>query len=423
VSLTRRTLAGAGALALSTLMLAVPTSPAVAQAAPAGGFADAKGIIVDLTVLTALDLPGGLGETPLDPNTFARANQSCPPQEAEPVEDPFVDVPADPAVTAKTVTAMAGASCTEPVAVASAETEELRALINAGQPTITADVIRAQANSDCTTAPNGDGSVFTNLVIAGQEIDATPAPNTRIEIPGLATVIVNEQHPTADGRGIVVNGLHIIGESPLLRGDLVISHAVSGVVCPNGQGSAIAEGLEAPEITFAKDANPTTARQGERVTYTATVTNESEEPCDVISFTDHLSPAVEFVSTTGAFGEEHDQRALEASGGREVTLRPTDVVLDAGASATQTIVVQVRDDAAPGTYFNALEIFCAVNGNFASGPIAPFSVPAEAAAPGFVAAPAPAPAQLPRTGAVPLLALTALVLVSGGLGARRFARR
>jgi uncharacterized repeat protein (TIGR01451 family) len=418
VSIVRRSLAGAAAVAVAALMVA-PASPAAAQAAPAGGFADARGIIVDLTVLTAVPLPGAIGNTPLDPNTFASASRSCPPQVPEPDTDTFIDVPAAPAATAATVTTMAGASCAEPVAVASAQTEDLAALINAGVPTITADVIRAQANSDCTTAPNGEGSIFAGLTIAGQAIPADVPPNTRIEIPGLATVIVNEQNPTADGRGIVVNGLHIIGASPLLRGDLVISHAVSGVVCPNGAGSEIAEGLEAPEITFDKDASPTTARPGDTVTYTATVTNSSEEPCDVISFVDHLSPVVEFVSTSGGFGDAADDPLpVRGDEGQDVVLRPTDVVIDAGASVNQTIVVRVRDGAAPGTYFNNLEIFCAVNGNFASGPIAPFTVPAAEVA----AAPPPPPAapeELPRTGAAPLIALGALLLLGGGLGMRR----
>jgi uncharacterized repeat protein (TIGR01451 family) len=315
---------------------------------------------------------------------------------------------------------MAGARCDAPASVASAQTEGLAALINAGVPVITADVIRAQANSDCVTAPNGEGSLFTNLVVAGQSIGPDPDPNTRIDIPGLATVIINEQHPTADGRGIVVNGLHIIGASPLLRGDLVISHALSGVVCPNGKGSEIAEGLEAPEITFDKDASPSTARAGDTVTYTATVKNSSEEPCDVISFVDHLSPVFEFVSTSGAFGDApEDPIPTRADEGQDILFKPTDVELAAGASAVQTIVVKLKGDVAPGTYFNTLEIFCAVNGNFASGPIAPVTVPGAAPA----APPAPAPEQLPKTGAAPMLALSALLLLATGLGVRRVARR
>ena len=418
----RRSLASAAALALAALVVA-PASPASAQTAPAGGFADAAGIIVNLEVLGAVELPGVIENTPIDPNTFAQASQSCPPQVDAPDEDTLIDVPAAPAATAKTVTAMAGANCAEPVAVASAQTEDLAALFNAGVPVITADVIRAQANSNCVDAPNGDGSIFAGLTIGGQAIGGSPAPNTRIDLPLVGvTVIVNEQRPTADGRGIVVNGLHIIGDGTLVRGDLIISHAVSGVVCPNGKGSEIAEGLEAPDITFDKDATPSTAQAGDTVTYNATVTNRSEADCDVIRFVDHLSPVFEFVSTSGAFGTEAVDPAPErGDGGQDVVIDPTDVTIAAGASVQQTIVVRLKGDVQPGTYFNNLEIFCATNGNFASGPLAPVTVPAEVVA--APPAPEPAPVELPRTGAAPLMALTALVLVGGSLGARRFARR
>ncbi len=422
----RRSVASASALAVAVL-LAAPAAPASAQTAPAGGFADAKGVIVDLTVLTAVPLPGVLGNTPLDPNTFATSSQSCPPQAPEPDTDELLNVNAAPAVSANTINTIAGARCDAPAAVASAQTEGLAALFNAGVPTITADVIRAQANSDCVEAPNGKGSLFTNLKIAGQAVPlgplGVPAPNTRITIPGVATVIVNEQNPTADGRGIVVNGLHVIGLSPLLRGDLVISHAVSGVVCPNGKGSEIAEGLKAPDITFDKDASPSTAKAGDTVTYNATVTNTSALPCDVISFFEHLSPVFEFVSTSGGFGDVAVTPVRErADGGQDVILRPKGVIIAPGASVKQTYVVKLKPDVKPGTYFNNLEIFCAGNGNFASGPLAPVTVPAPAPPAAVTPALEPAPVELPRTGAAPLLALGALLLVGAGLGVRRVAR-
>ena len=417
---THRVLAGAGALALAALVL--PASTASAQTArPAGGFADARGVIVDLTVLTAVPLPGVLGNTPLDPNTFSVSSQSCQPQVADPASDSLLNVNATPAATANTVSTMAGARCDAPAAVASAQTEGATALVNAGVPIISADVIRAQANSDCVKAPNAEGSLFTNLKVNGTPVPlgplGVPAPNTTITIPGVATVIINEQHPTATGRGIVVNGVHVIGASPLLRGDLVISHATSGVVCPNGKGSEIAPGLEAPDISFTKDAKPSTAKAGDTVTYTAKVTNTSDAACDVISFFDHLNPAFEFVSTSGGFGTEADDPAPErADGGQDVILRPTDVVIAPKATVTQQIVVKLKADVKPGTYFNNLEIFCAVNGNFASGPLAPVTVPAPAAP---VAEPVAAPVQLPRTGASTALALGAVVLVGGGLVLRR----
>lgn len=420
---TTRTLAGAGALALAALML--PVSAASAQTtSPAGGFADARGIIVDLTVLTAVPLPGVLGSTPLNPNTFSTSSQSCPPQTAKPASNSRLDVKAAPAATANTVSTMAGARCDAPAVVASAQTEGLTALINAGVPIITADVIRAQANSDCVKAPNAEGSLFANLKINGTPVPlgplGVPAPNTTITIPGVATVIVNEQHPTASGRGIVVNGVHVIGASPLLRGDLIISHAVSGIVCPNGKGSEIADGLKAPDITFSKDASPSTAKAGDTVTYTTKVTNSSAAACDVRSFFEHLDPAFEFVSTSGGLGAKADVPvAVRADGGQDVVLRPAAVVIAPKATVTQQFVVKLKGDVKPGTYFNNLEIFCGVNGNFASGPLAPVTVPAAEPVAAPIAEPVSAPSQLPRTGASVAAAIAALALMGGGLALRR----
>ncbi len=400
------------------------TAPATAATTPAGGFADAKGIIVDLVALTALPLPGPLAGTPIDPNTFSTASQSCPPQVAKPATDELLNVPADPVVTANTINTMAGANCAAPSAVASAQTVGVTALSAAvAGGLVTADVIRAQANSDCVTAPNAKGSLFQNLKVNGTTVLPDVAPNTVIEVPGVAKVIINEQHPTADGRGIVVNGVHVIGESPVLRGDLVISHAVSGVVCPNGKGSDFSGVPGAkPEFTFAKDATPSTAKPGSTVTYNATVTNTGTSTCDVISFVDHLSPGFGFTSTSGAFGAAaQTPLPKRADGGVDVRFSPAagKVSIGAGKSVSQTIVIKLADDIAPGTYYNTLELFCNASGNFASGPIAPVTVPA----PAPPAPPAPAPPDLPRTGGSELLAGAAALLLLGAAGARRVIRR
>jgi uncharacterized repeat protein (TIGR01451 family) len=417
VSLGRKMLAATGAGALSLLMLGV--APATAATPVAGGFANASGIIVDLRVLTAVQVPGAFGNTPIDPNTFSTASQSCLPNSGKPAEGAFPgNVDASPAATANTLNTLAGANCAGPNAVASAQTEGLTALINAGVPTITADVIRAQANSDCTAAPNAKGSVFQNLKIAGTTILPDPAPNTVIPLGPLGSVIVNEQHPTADGRGIVVNGLHIIGASPLLRGDLIISHAVSGVVCANGKGSDFTGVTGAkPEITFTKNASPSTAKAGQTVTYTSTVTNASTAPCDVLSYYDHLDPVFDLVSTDGAFGKVFTTPPPKRSdGGTDAVIHPSGLTIAPGQKVTQTFVVKLKDTVQPGTYYNNLELFCAVNGDFASGPLAPVTVPAPVVAPPPAAA---APETLPRTGAAPLVATAGLLLLLGAVGVRR----
>jgi uncharacterized repeat protein (TIGR01451 family) len=420
VSLARKLVATAGAAALTVLVAGA--APARAADPVSGGFANANGIIVDLTVLTAIPVPGPFGGTPIDPNTFASSSQSCPPTAAKSDPHELLNVGAEPAADANTIDTDAMAKCnvSDAVASAAAQTEGLKALFNGAAPVITADIIRAQANSDCTKAPNATGSQFVNLTIAGQAIPANPPPNTTIPLGPIGSVIVNEQHPSANGRGIVVNGLHVIGASPLLRGDLIISHAVSGVVCPNGAGSAIDQGLAKPDITFAKDANPSTANAGDTVTYTATVTNTSTADCDVLRFFDHLDPAFDYVSTEGGFGKTVTTPAPKRSdGGTDVIVVPSGVVLAAGKSLTQTFVVKLKADVKPGTYYNNLELFCAVNGDFASGPLAPVTVPAPVVAPPAAPPPAPAPQQLPRTGGAPLLAAAGLLLLVGFAGIRR----
>src|SRR3954451_2065850 len=378
VSLARKTLAAVGASAVALLAVGSAT-PALAAGAPSGGFADANGIIVNLTVLTAVPVPGALGNTPLDPNTFSTASQSCPPTAAQPASNELLNVPAAPAATADAVQTLASSKCnaSDAVSSAAAQTTALKALFNAGVPTITADVIRAQANSDCSKAPNAAGSTFAGLSIAGNPLPDIVPPNTTIPLPGIGSVIVNEHHPAANGRGIVVNGLHVIGASPLLRGDLIISHAVSGVVCPNGKGSEFQAPLTKPDITFAKDATPSTAKAGETVTYTATVTNTSAADCDVLRFVDHLDPAFDYVSTAGGFGTTvTTPPPVRSDKGVDVVVTPSGVTLGAGKSLTQTFVVKLKGTVAPGTYYNNLELFCAVKGDYVSGPLAPVTVPA-----------------------------------------------
>jgi len=437
VSLVRKLLAGAGAGALSVTLLGM-AAPATAQTAPppSGSFANANGIIVDLTVLTAVPIPGALGNTPIDPNTFATSSQSCPPDAGKANTKSLLSVPAAPAATADVVRTSARATCTttDAASTATAETVNPKLLFQTPTtPLITADAILAVANSDCTNPPNATGTQFVNLKVAGQAIPVNPPPNTRIDIPGVATVIVNEQHPTASGRGIVVNGLHIIGASPLLRGDLIISHAVSGVVCANGKGSDPGT-LPPPDISFAKDANPSVANPGDTVTYTATVTNNSKTAaCDVRRLIDHLDPVFDLVSTSGDFGATFVTPPPKRSdGGIDAIVVPNPAVtIAAGASKTQTFVVKVKPNTAPGTYSNNLEIFCIVNGDFASGPLAPVTVPAvitpviETSPPATQppAAPVATSRQLALTGGAPLVAGTALLLLLGGVAVRRMATR
>ena len=160
----------------------------------------------------------------------------------------------------------------------------------------------------------------------------------------------------------------------------------------------------------------------------STVTNTSTQPCEVLRLIDHIAPAFDLVSTAGAFGNAYDKPApVRTDGGVDAVLRPTTLTIAPKASATQTFTVKVRDKAVPGTYYNSLELYCGVNGDFVSGPLAPVTVVKTgtlgSSGPVSVSSGAQqqqqAPQQLPRTGGSPMVATAALLLLAAALGTRR----
>lgn len=97
---------------------------------------------------------------------------------------------------------------------------------------ITLNAIQAVAQS---TLQNGvvtgsaDGSGFAGLTVAGIPIPLTTPPNTKLTLPLLGYVIVNEQTIAQDG-SVTANGLHIHVSTANLLGlpvgaDLVVAHA------------------------------------------------------------------------------------------------------------------------------------------------------------------------------------------------------
>ena len=426
MSLVRTTLAAVGASAVALLTVG-SAAPAFAADPVNGGFADAYGLSIDTTLLQ--------GNIPVAVGPLAEASNSGPPT-ADPATAQVLGG-GDPQVAkADVLTSGTGADCSVPKSMAKAQVTNVDALQAAAPIQLHADAVTSTSLSSCTVNPTGSTQIV-NLTIGGTAIPlpADIPPNTKVAEALLApfgiTIIANEQHPDASGRGLVVNGLHIIGSASgaavpiggsVLRGDVVIAHASTGVVCANGAKST----ADKPEITFTKDADPTTAKPGTRVTYTANVTNTSATSCEVLRFIDHISPAFTLVSTAGPFGTAYDQPipTRGGDGGQDAVLRPAALTIAAGKTVTQTFVVAVKADAKPGTYYNNLELFCGANGDFASGPLAPVTVPAPVAAPVAppAAAPTVAPAQLPRTGSSPLIAGAALLFLVGAAGVRRATR-
>lgn len=111
--------------------------------------------------------------------------------------------------------------------------------LNALGGLITATTLKAVASTSATearTISGATGSQFVNLVIAGRAISASPAPNTRIEVPAIGTVVLNRRFVSGSGQPlqtITVEALTIevkVGNrfGLPIGARIVLAHAVSG---------------------------------------------------------------------------------------------------------------------------------------------------------------------------------------------------
>jgi len=102
---------------------------------------------------------------------------------------------------------------------------------------IAAKAVLALATSyanETTATSESDGSTLLNLVIAGVPYaDGAPAPNTRVELPGVGYVVLNEQISSGDGvrsTSLSVNMIHVYLVDPLTGasvGEVVVGAARS----------------------------------------------------------------------------------------------------------------------------------------------------------------------------------------------------
>ena len=101
---------------------------------------------------------------------------------------------------------------------------------------ITVDGVVAMASSTIDNS-NAEGSSLANLVVNGTQVD-DPAPNTRLDLPGVGYVVLNEQIPTSGG--ITVNMIHVVLQQPVLgllgvvtgyrtTGNIIVGSASSSV--------------------------------------------------------------------------------------------------------------------------------------------------------------------------------------------------
>ncbi len=122
-------------------------------------------------------------------------------------------------------------------ALVSATTTAEAAKVRVLDGLITADAVLAVATSyanGVAAASEANGSALVGLVVNDLSYgDVPPAPNTRVNLPGVGYVVLNEQIPTGDGvhtTGLMVNMIHVyLIDSVLgtLTGEIVVGAAQS----------------------------------------------------------------------------------------------------------------------------------------------------------------------------------------------------
>jgi hypothetical protein len=89
---------------------------------------------------------------------------------------------------------------------------------------ITADGVVAMTTS-AGGSSDTEGSSLANLVVNGVQF-ADPAPNTRVNLPGVGYVLLNEQRPTSGG--ITVNMIHVVLQQSTLAGVVTTGNIIVG---------------------------------------------------------------------------------------------------------------------------------------------------------------------------------------------------
>lgn len=128
-------------------------------------------------------------------------------------------------------------------------------------------------NSSHQVTSSAAGSKFVNLVVAGQSINALPAPNTTISLAGFGKVVLNEQlasHSSSISR-LTVNMIHVYVTLDNVLGvavgtQIIVSDATSGIELINGpaglDGMAFGTMVSGKLLSSSPTAEATLACQG-----------------------------------------------------------------------------------------------------------------------------------------------------------------
>lgn len=308
-----------------------------------------------------------------------------------------------------------------------------------GTALVSANGVFAQSTTQsCTAAPTGTTSIVS-LNVGGFNVvggtnptglfTPTPSgqipPNTVVDVPGIARVILNEQkidNSSPNGQGLTVNAIHIITNpalAPLVSADVIVAHTHSNALCTTAQTPI---GPTPPGVVVNKtDDTGGNGTPGQTVTYTLaldTTTNAATCPLGVATVTtviDTLPPGFTAVSETGALGPPPPVTVTTNSAGQQVLTFSNPAGFP--ANPTETIVATIGANVPAGFYSNRVDVFSSCGENAGSSPPIHVTVagptPAPTAAPGVPNTGAGATAT--REGGVPGAALAivpALVLLS-----------
>lgn len=358
------------------VVLALPAAPSAAQDASQNDEAealvsDAYGVSVETDMLNGMAEVVRAGPVP-------EVRVEMPPQADEEVATlaQVGPVPATGELVGyvRNLRVRAGGELSAGSAHAVAETEAVELLDGA----ITADALRAVSTTTCPQAGTpeeaSDGSAFANLVIGGQEIDATPPPNTTISLSqggqGIAEVVVREVVPDDDALGWTVRALRVSTLDPvtgLVNAEIIVGEAHSSLVC-TGEISPPAD-EDRPDLRIDKEPSIDSAQPGETLSYDISVANTAEHACTIWRVTDHLPRGFTFVEAGGDFAE-----ADANVEGRSVHLRNlSGWTLEPGETLDGTITVRISSRTPAGTYFDDVEVRSSC-GSARTGPTAPVTV-------------------------------------------------
>jgi len=252
-------------VALLTLALITPrtlTRPGVAHAAPAGCSVSGEAYGTQTTG-NALVASGKTADVILPPGgTNSVANTTSPTVSTGPITDTSLDVSMPTLATAATTSTVNGVSI-----LAGAVTGSFQSV--------------STSSSDGATASTSSAGTYQSYSINNGPTQMNPAPNTRVDVPGIGFAIVNEQIPTGNSNGTTTTGLTVIGfDLHVVTGTVAvpagtkifIASAASGVTC-SGLLAPLATATAAAQTAAAQTANAGAAQTAVAQTAAAQTVN------------------------------------------------------------------------------------------------------------------------------------------------------